>query len=181
MSLIVGGAAPPPVVVIFKLHPPAKLPTSPAPSSTTYNDHAPLAGWPLNAARLVTYGLAGAGAAKASVVASKFVGLNVPVASGPPSERPAAAASEKVKVTLFGAVPLPASDSNNTFCPVGLTNKTSMSSAHVWLKPRSVTVTLLTVPPIPETLITDGYGVPAPMSEIVIATAFVNDRLPTNN
>jgi len=49
MSLIVGAAALTPTAVSVRLHPPAKLPWSPAPSSTTYSDHVPLAVNPLNA------------------------------------------------------------------------------------------------------------------------------------
>jgi hypothetical protein len=40
---------------------------------------------------------------------------------------------------------------------------------------------LVIVPPIPETVITDGYGVPAPESGIVIAAVLVNALVPVGN
>ena len=73
----------------------------------------------------------------------------------------AAAVSDNVNVTLL-AFPLPASDITSTFWPPGPTSSTSTSLAQVWLRFLSLTVTVLIVPPSPATLITDGYGVPAP-------------------
>jgi hypothetical protein len=42
----------------------------------------------------------------------------------------------------------------------------------------NVTVTLLIVPPIPVTLIADGYGVAFPTFGIVTTAVLVNDRVP---
>ena len=51
-----------PAVVMLTLHPPAKLPASPGPSSRTFNDHVPLASVPLKTAKIVPNDPAGAGA-----------------------------------------------------------------------------------------------------------------------
>src|SRR2546423_9369813 len=48
ISLMVGPAGPLDTVVMLTLQPDVRLPWSPAPSSTTYNDQGPLADWPLN-------------------------------------------------------------------------------------------------------------------------------------
>ena len=69
---------------------------------------------------------------------------------------------------------VPASDSTMTFRPPGPSSRMSMSRPHWWLNERNVTVTLLTTPVRPVTLIEDGYGEPAVLSRIVIAVAFVN-------
>src|SRR5882762_5741810 len=50
ISLIVGAAPVADKVFTVKLQPPAKLPESPAPSSTTYNDHVPFGSAPLKVA-----------------------------------------------------------------------------------------------------------------------------------
>ncbi len=51
ISPIVGAAGPPPTVVRVRLQL-VMFPESPGPSSITYNDHAPAAAYPLNAARI---------------------------------------------------------------------------------------------------------------------------------
>ena len=121
-------------------------------------------------------GLAGAGAGKLSPPvepSERSVGRNVPkvrLAAG----NAAAAASDKVNVTSLAA-PLPQSDINMTFWPAGPTSSTSTSAPQVWVRFRSVTVTLLRVPIMLETLIVEGYGVAAPESLIVMEVAFVTD------
>jgi len=86
-----------------------------------------------------------------------------------------AAPSDNVRFKFDGANASPTSERITIFCPAGPTRSISTSLAHEWLKPLSVTVTLVTVPVIPETLIAEGYGEPDPESGIVIAVAFVND------
>jgi hypothetical protein len=80
----------------------------------------------------------------------------VPLVNDPLLGRAAAAASDKVTVTLVALKAVPTSEKTNTFCPAGPTNSTSTSLTHVWLKFFSVTVTLLTAPFIPVTLIVEG-------------------------
>src|SRR5262245_14427921 len=48
------------------------------------------------------------------------------------------------------------------FCPPGPTSSTSMSSENVWLRFFRVTVTLLTLPTTPATLMFHGYGLAGP-------------------
>ena len=64
IALMTGGVldAVPGCVVIVTLQPPAMLPVSPVPSSTTNKDQAPFGFWPMNAARFVAYGPVSAGA-----------------------------------------------------------------------------------------------------------------------
>ena len=64
MSPMKGAAGP--VVVMVRLHPPLMLPPEPELSSTTYKDQTPLADCPLNVAKVVPYGAAGAGEANVS-------------------------------------------------------------------------------------------------------------------
>src|SRR3989442_2860673 len=137
---MVGAAPVSGTVVTVKLHPPPNEPWSPTPSSTTYNDHVPLADCPLNADNAVPYGLEGAGAGNVSLVLSKSVGLNVPLTSGPLSGTPAAALSDSVTFTLFTPVPPPTSESSIAFCPVGPTTRMSKSSGKLWVRPFSLTV-----------------------------------------
>src|SRR2546430_12717527 len=59
-------AGPAPEVVMVRLHPPAKLPWSPGPSSNRYKDQVPLAPVPLNADNVAPYGPGGAGLGKVS-------------------------------------------------------------------------------------------------------------------
>ena len=92
-----------------------------------------------------------------------------------------AAASDKVKVTPLILCPIPTSEKITAFCPPGPTSRTSTSATQVWVKPRSVTVTVLIAPPIPETLIVDGYGVAFPTLGIVINAAFVQDCVDEGN
>ena len=82
--------------------------------------------------------------------------MYVPVANDPVLGSAAVAASDNVTVTLFALKASPTSEKTNTFCPPGPTKSTSMSLTHVWLRFISVTVTLLTVPFIPVTLIVEG-------------------------
>src|SRR5437867_1241112 len=79
-----------------------------------------------------------------------------------------AAESSKRRVTLFRSAPPPASDINTTARPAGLTSSRSMSSGKEWLRLESVTVTLLTTPGRPETMMVEGYGVAAAPSLIVM-------------
>ena len=67
---------------------------------------------------------------------------------------------------------MPASDITVTFCPPGPTNSTSTSFPKECVKFFKSTVTLLIVPVIPATLITDGYGAALPTDGIVIAVVF---------
>src|SRR5438105_15869127 len=88
---------------------------------------------------------AGAGAANVSP-APTFVGLNVPLASGPASGRDEAAASSSVKFWLVVTVDPPTSDQMIAFAPLGATTRISTSSGKSWLKPVSVTVTFEMLP-----------------------------------
>ncbi len=74
--------------------------------------------------------------------------------------------------------PVPASDISSSFCPVGLTKRKSTSAGQVWLNPFSFTVVCVIVPPSPVTLITEGYGEPAPWSGTVTGKALVNESVP---
>ena len=136
-------------VVIFTHHPPARLPPSPVVSSVTYRLHTPLGSIPLNTLNALPPDGAGAGAGNTSAPPA-FVGLNVPLTSGPESGRLLAAASSSVNVTPLTAVEPPTSDMMIAFCPPGPTSNMSMSSGKVWLKLLSVTVTLVTAPVTPE-------------------------------
>jgi hypothetical protein len=49
-------------VVTVTLHPPAKVPWSPGPSSNTYKDHVPFGAEPMKSDKAIEYGEAGAGA-----------------------------------------------------------------------------------------------------------------------
>ncbi len=84
------------------------------------------------------------------------------------------AASSNVKLTLLTGIPSPASDMSRTVWPPGPTSRISKSDGYVWVSPTRLTVTLVTVPLTPETLIADGYGVAVPMSGAVIDVGFAN-------
>jgi len=103
----------------------------------------------------------GAGAGEGNVsgpVASKLVGLYVPVKSCPESGSDDAAASSSVSVTLVAHSNPPQSDMMIAFAPVGPTRSTSMSSGDRCVRPLSVTASDVNVVPTPLTLIVDGYG-----------------------
>src|SRR5690349_3984399 len=112
---------------------------------------------PLKSARSEPYGAAGAGAANVSPV-PEFVGRQVPDVMTAEAGRDAEAVSSKVRLTLTVSKLLPTSDMRMIFCPPGPTSRMSTSPGKVWLKPKSWTITRLTVPVTPETLMADGYG-----------------------
>src|ERR1051325_11465634 len=60
------------------------------------------------------------------------------------------------------------------FFPVGLTSNRSRSSGQVWFTLLSVTVTLATVPPKPDTRMVEGYVAAGPL-ETRMGDGFVND------
>ena len=78
------------------------------------------------------------------------------MANAPLAGSAEAAASDKVTVTLFALNASPTSEKINAFCPAGPTRSASMSLTQVWLKFLSVTVRLVIVPVIPDTLIDEG-------------------------
>src|SRR5688572_2223431 len=87
-----------------------------------------------------------------------LVGLKVPDTSGPSAGRKLPASSSNFSVNEFTSLPCPTSDISNAFWPLGLTSKMSRSDGKLWFTSDRVTVTLLTAPFRPDTLITDGYG-----------------------
>src|SRR6267143_2514603 len=113
LGLGVGVPQPAPVVM-FRVHPPLMLPTSPAASSKTQRFQVPLALVPLKAesAEAPPAGGAGAGAGQVSgsgATPTRLVGLNVPVTNVAPVML-AAAASSSVSVTPVMSPPPPQSD-----------------------------------------------------------------------
>ena len=182
ISLSVGAAAAG-LVVIASDQPPANCPSSPFPSSRTYKDHVPFGLVPLNteSAELLQ-GPAGAGAGNESTSpvspGSTLLGRNVPAPIAPVALSPVAAASERVKSMLLRKFPPPTSERMTAFCPAGPTKSISRSAGYVCEKPRNVTVTALTFPNIPETLIVDGYGVALPTLGIVTTAPLVKEKPP---
>ena len=154
-------------VVTLRHQPPAIVPPSPPVSSSTYRLHTPFGFDPLNTLNADPPDGTGAGGGNTSVPGSRFVGLNVPDTSGA-DVRLVAAASSNVSVMLLTAVPPPTSDMMMAFWPPGPTSSTSTSSGNVCPKLFSVTVTWLTTPVWPSTVMFDGYGVAAPPVLIVI-------------
>ena len=101
-----------------------------------------------------------------------MAGWKVPLTSWPASDNAVAAASSSVRFMLLTSPLPPASDIMIAFCPPGPTSKISRSSGNVWVKPVRSTVTLVTVPVNPDTVMSEGYGLDAALSLIVIAVAF---------
>ncbi|WP_243695315.1 hypothetical protein [Agromyces protaetiae] len=166
-------------VVIVRLQPPAMEPESPAASSTRYSDHAPLAAMPANApAKVVCADGVGAGPGNASAVPlSLFVGRKVPLDTVPPPASGPPAASENVRVAFVAGTPAPdgpMSDMNTRFSPVGETSRASMSPVAGCESEASVTVTAVTGPVNPLTVIGDGYALAAPLSGMVMEAVFEN-------
>jgi hypothetical protein len=83
---------------------------------------------PLNTDRAEPPDGAGAGAGKASLDASKFVGLKVPLEICVASGRDDAASSSSVRFTPEMLTLPPTSDRIIAFCPPGPTSKMSTSS-----------------------------------------------------
>src|SRR5262245_41633003 len=115
---------------------------------------------PSKAESVAAKGAEGAGGGKKSAPPmARFVGLKTPETIWLVL-RLLVAASSKVSVTLFTGLgeadELPVSDMMMTRCPVGLTSRMSMSPGKVCERLLNVSVTLLTVPAMPETLIVDG-------------------------
>lgn len=137
-------------VVIFKHQPPPILPRSPLESSFTYRLQVPFGGVPVKTLNAEAPDGAGAGAGNISAPSTTSVGLNVPLASGPPSDRLLAAASSRVMVNPLTALPPPTSERMMAFCPPGPTRSISTSSGNAWLKLFRVTVTVFTNPVLPE-------------------------------
>ena len=156
------------VVIMLRHQPPAMIPPSPAVSSITYRLHTPFGFVPLNTFNADPPDGTGAGGGNTSVPPSRFVGLNVPDTSGPIAGRFVAAASSSVNVTPLTDITPPTSDMMMAFWPPGPTTITSTSSGNVCPKLFSVTVTWLTTPVWPTTVMFDGYGVAAPPVLIVI-------------
>ena len=142
-------------VVMFRHHPLAMLPPKPPVSSLIYRLHVPVESVPLNTLNALPPDGAGAGAGNVSAPPA-FVGLNVPLTSGPESGRLLAAASSNVKVTPLAAEKPPTSDMMMAFWPPGPTSNMSMSSGEAWLKLLSVTVTFVINPGCPDTAMFDG-------------------------
>ena len=140
----VGGGA---VVVIASDQPPVNSPQSPLRSSTTYRFQVPFAFVPLKTDRGTLPLGAGAGAGNVSAP-PWFVGLNDPVVNTVLSGNSAAAWSSIVSVTPLTSVVPPASDMTIASAPVGPTSRRSRSSASVWVRPVSVTLTSVTVTPL---------------------------------
>ena len=85
-----------------------------------------------------------------------LVGRYVPLTICAESGSIVAAASLNVRFTPVTSRLPPVSDIRITLCPPGPTNKMSISSGKVCVKPLSVTVRLVTVPLTPATVIFDG-------------------------
>jgi len=84
-----------------------------------------------------------------------FVGWNVPVVKSAVGIG-LAAASSSVRVIPVTSSPPPTSDMMMAFCPPGPTSRISRSAGKVWLKLFSLTVTLVTVPVRPATVMFEG-------------------------
>src|SRR5581483_3909613 len=145
------------------------LPLSPVELSSTYSDQVPFGLVPVNAERVEPYGGAGAGATKLEANPSS-VGLKVPETMGPLGEagNDNDAASSNVSITLATEYGPPVPPISTAVCPAGPASKASISFGNWWLRLVIVTVTLLTSPANPETLIVEGYGTAGPWSGIVM-------------
>src|SRR5262245_31287674 len=133
-------------------------PRSAPASSTTYRLQVPLAGPPTKPPRVVAAEGAGAGAGNVSTAppASTSLGLNVPLASGPPAGIVPAPVSLKTRFTTGDAVWPPTSDMSTTFWPPGPTSSMSMSTGTWWDSPLMLTSTRPTLKFWPVTLIVAG-------------------------
>src|ERR1044072_1156907 len=85
-------------VVMFRHHPPARLPPKHPVSYLIYRLHVPFEAVTLHTLKSLPPNGSGAGAGNVSAPPA-FVGLNVPLTSGPESGRLAAAASSSINVT----------------------------------------------------------------------------------
>ncbi|PYJ08219.1 MAG: hypothetical protein DMF06_13325 [Verrucomicrobia bacterium] len=119
---------------------------------------------------------AGAGAGKVSPV-PELVGWNVPVVSNAVGSGLAAASSRVRVIPETSSLP-PTSDMMMAFWPPGPTSRISISDGKVWVRFLSLTITLVTVPVRPATVMLEGYGAPAPLSGMVIAAGLVNEFWP---
>ena len=97
---------------------------------------------------------AGAGAGHVSPV-PMLVGLYVPEVKSAVGIL-LAAASSSVRVIFTTSSPPPTSDMMMAFCPPGPTSRMSMSAGKVWLKLFNLTVTFVTVPVKPATVMFEG-------------------------
>ena len=83
-------------------------------------------------------------------------GLKVPLERAPLSGISAAASSSKVKVSPLAAVQSPLSIISCTWSPWGPTRITAALDGQPWVKSFRVTVTLVTAPSTPATVMFDG-------------------------
>ena len=119
----------------------------------------PIGEVPLNDERTLEYGPAGAGAGplkSTRFAVAPNVGRNEPVTIWVSSGRSEPAASSNVRFTLFTSSEPPVSVIRRTRCPAGPTTMASMSSGNVCVIPVIVTLTSVTLPLNPATLIVDG-------------------------
>src|SRR4051794_40606285 len=124
-----------------------------------------MGGVPTDAARVLPYGAGGAGGAKGSGPAA-FVGRHGPGGIG--AGTMLGASSSNVRSTLAASSLPPVSESSTVVAPAGLTRRTSTSAGETCERPRNPTVTFVTVPVMPETKTSDGYGEACPLGGIWI-------------
>src|SRR5262245_63067108 len=74
-------------------------------------------------------------------------------------------------------LPEQTSDISEDVSPVGDTRRMSTSEGRVWLRPRSVTLTSVITPDMPDTSTVDGNGDALPLLGIVIAASLVKVRV----
>src|SRR6188474_624000 len=104
-----------------------------------------------------------------------FVGLKLPDASCVLSPSELAASSSKTKLTPEMPVVPPTSDKRMIFWPVGPTSNRSRSSGRACVRPNKETLTSVTFPDMPDTLMFDGYGFAAPLFGMVMLVVLENE------
>jgi hypothetical protein len=154
------------MVVMFIDQPPMIEPWSPGALSKMNKLQVVFGFEPIKVERVLWYGPAGAGDGNANEPLA--VGLYVPERITELVGSEFAAESSNVR-EMSVAIPFPPVWAiRTTPWPDPACSKISISSVYVWVRFVNVTVTSLTVPARPETVIGEGYGVAEPWSGMVI-------------
>src|SRR5215212_282442 len=157
-----------------KPHPPDMLPLRGLLSSNTYRLQVPFGLAPSNTESSEPYGPAGAGEGNVSPL-PMFVGLKSPVTSCVLSASELAASSSNTKLMPLMPLVPPTSDKRIIFWPAGPTSKMSRSSGRGCVRPNKETLTSVTVPDMPATVMFDGNGFAAPLFGMAMLVLLKND------